>query len=336
VVVCSINEFTTHVSILICASLFRHFIIQHDVISLWRLSSDVSTNGTVSAKNMNSNTLTTDSTYERPRDPRDIKRSRAYQFDNSLSKDKSSTSALLDSSVLTPITNNDMLNGINVAGQRIDLSTASDEAAVSLADSSETADVTEMDMDIKPIFKIEDDEMELELPDKEHSAAENKMDTNNSASPKKKATNTSSLRTKGIHNSPIKSKLFSVSPDLDDDISLPSSKELSNQILLSNLRDIDDLSGSMDIQPLCSNQVSPKKGTSKKEAPSNGSDNKPSASNLSVAVTSIEKKSLLVSYECFCSCILVCVYFFINALPSFVPFLVITHLYWIVTSALKN
>jgi len=266
-----------------------------------KLFTDTSTNGATSNINMDSSTLTTNSFYERPRDPRDIKRSRAYQFGNS-PKDKSFTTALLDSSILTPITNNDMLNGINVAGQRIDLpATLSDEAAVNLADSSDTADVTvqetEMNMDIKPIFKIEDDGMEVELPDKEHSESENRMDTETSASPKKKIANTLSLRTKGICDSPIKSKLFSVSPDLDDDISLPSSKELSNQILLSNLRDIDNLSGPVDIQPLRS---SPKRGTRKKEASSNGDDNKLPVSNLSAAITSIEKplvKNLLVSHE---------------------------------------
>jgi len=141
--------------------------------SIEKLFTDTSTNGTTSNIKMDSSTLKTNSVYERPRDPRDIKRSRAYQFENSLPTDKSSTTALLDSSILTPITNNDMLNGINVAGQRIDLpATLSDEAAVNLTDSSDTADVmvqeTEMNMDIKPIFKIEDDGMEVELPDKGH------------------------------------------------------------------------------------------------------------------------------------------------------------------------
>ena len=287
-----------------------------------KLSTDTSDNDTTPNSNvkMDSSSLSTDSIYERPRDPRDIKRSRAYQFDNRPSKDKSS-STLLDSSVLTPITNNDMLNGINVAGQRIDLpATISDEAALSLTDSSETTDVTvqetEMDIDIKPIFKIEDDEMEVELPVKE---ADNKVDTDNSASPKKKTfTNSLSLKTKGIHNSPVKSKLFSVSPDLDDDdddISLPSSKELSNQILLSNLRDIDNLSGSMDIQPLHSSRssVSPKKVTHEKELSSNDSDSKLPISNLSVAVTPMDKplvKSLLVSNITICvyECDSVCIY----------------------------
>jgi len=270
--------------------------------SIEKLFTDTSTNGTTSNIKMDSSTLKTNSVYERPRDPRDIKRSRAYQFENSLPTDKSSTTALLDSSILTPITNNDMLNGINVAGQRIDFpATLSDEAAVNLTDSSDTADVmvqeTEMNMDIKPIFKVEDDGMEVELADKGHSESENRIDTETSASPKKKISNTLSFRTKGICDSPLKSKLFSVSPDLDDDISLPSSKELSNQILLSNLRDIDNLSGPVDIQPLRSSH---KKGTRKKETPSNGDDNKLPISNLSAAVTSIEKplvKNLLVSYE---------------------------------------
>jgi len=250
---------------------------------------------------MDSSTVTPEPMYERPRDPRDIKRSRGYQSDNrQIPKDKSTTT-LLDSSVLTPITNNDMLNGINVAGQRIDLpTTISNEAAVdsSQATTDVTVQETEMDVDVKPIFKIEDNGMEVELPVKEHAEAENKMDIDNSTNPTKKVfTNSLSLKAKGIRNSPMKSKLFNVSSDLDDDISLPSSKELSNQILLSNLRDIDNLSDSMPIQPLHSSS-STKKVTHKKESSGIDSDSK--------LHLSVEKKSLSVSYKPTCLLYILC------------------------------
>ena len=97
--------------------------------------------------------------------------------------------------------------------------------------------------------KKKDDNMDVEMPAQEqvmdHMDFSSITDTSNTM-PLNTTTVTSSTLT--VSKSRVKNELFDFNPEpIDDDLSLPSSKELSNQVLSYNfLRDIENLNDSID------------------------------------------------------------------------------------------
>ena len=112
-----------------------------------------------------------------------------------------------------------------------------------LMDKMEEVDKVKENVEVDKIKK-KNDKMEVEIPVKEQVKAVNcasNIDSTNKLS---------IINTAAVTNLRVKSELFHFNPEpIDDDLSLPSSKELSNQVLSNNLlRDIESLNDGIDMQ----------------------------------------------------------------------------------------
>lgn len=103
----------------------------------------------------------------------------------------------------------------------------------------------EDNVEVDKIMKRKDDKMEVEIPVKELV-----KDTTSNIDSTTTSTTAVTNSTLTITKSRAKSEPFHFNPEpIDDDLSLPSSKELSNQVLSNNfLRDIESLNDSADVQ----------------------------------------------------------------------------------------
>lgn len=97
--------------------------------------------------------------------------------------------------------------------------------------------------------KEKDDKMEVEVPTKEQSKVENRMDSAKADSRKLPISNTTAVDYLPlvVSNVRVKTESFNFNPEpIDDDLALPSSNELSNQVHF--LRDIENLNDCVDVQ----------------------------------------------------------------------------------------
>ena len=107
------------------------------------------------------------------------------------------------------------------------------------------AEQKEDNVEVDKIIERKDDKMEVEIPVKEPiKDTTSNIDSTNTSTPAV----TNLILT--VNKSRVKSEPFRFNPEpIDDDLSLPSSKELSNQVLSNNfLRDIESLNDSGDVQ----------------------------------------------------------------------------------------
>ena len=100
-------------------------------------------------------------------------------------------------------------------------------------------------VEVDKIIKRKDDKMEVEIPVKKLV-----KDTTFNIDSTHTSTTAVTNSTVTVSKSRVKSEPFPFNPEpIDDDLSLPSSKELSNQVLSNNfLRDIESLNDSGDVQ----------------------------------------------------------------------------------------
>ena len=137
--------------------------------------------------------------------------------------------------------------------------------------------------------KKNEDKMDVELPIKEQVKADNHMHTTSNID-SSTTTNSSAVNNLAVTVSKVrlKSEPYHCNPEpIDDDLSLPSSKELSNQVLSNNLlRDIENLSDNADgrsISKVLSRPLIPSCSAFRSSVLSNVTSTVKSGSSLSVS-----------------------------------------------------